>query len=1144
MKLSQLMPRACAGLHPHFLSLRTSLAVALGVLSLIILQSHALAQNRFWITTSGGAFSNNANWSTTAGGAGGASFPVAANTANFTINQTYGLSFSTNITNAGLVVANGTVTFDLNGNDYIITGANGTQIGSNSTLTGRLTIKDGLLGVDTAGDVISIGAVAGSTGQLALTTNGRIGNGTLDPDMFVGQLGIGTFTIDDNGRADVGFINLGQEENATGTLNVTGVNAVLDGSKGASIGFNGTGTLNITTGGNMTTAGPVRMGNVVGSQGTATVNGLSTRWVQGGAFYVGDGGDASFSVQAAAQVDTAGETVIGNTATGFGTAVINGVDSNWNMAGTMFVGLAGLGNFAVSGGGRASTALTTTIGTAASGEGNVAIAGAGSRWNTAALTLGNAGSANMNINTGGVVNSTGNVTIANSATGVGKATLTGSGSAWNITGAMSIAAAGTGTLTVEADASLTATGALTIGDPAGAQVGTLNFHGGTITAQSFTRAAGANLNWTNGTMLVNGGTFNNGGGNLVLNGSGLNDVPALRLGGGAQATAATTPNVIVGGNRQGLLAVTGGSSFQTNSASIGAQDGGTGSLRVEGGNSSFVAFNGMGVGGSTTAAGGLGGVTVGPGGTVAVGGSLRLWGGGSITLSGGTIRFSNLDAQGGRFTFNSGTVQVQQTFNASDAALDAILGSTRVLGFGRTIDTMTNAFNLQSNLNVTGGAISGSTLALSSGVVARVESAGVATFSAGITNPVGARIYVTEGTLGAGAVFANGGELHLSGATATVNGTGLTNTGLVSGSGRINSPITNGVAGQIRVQSGQRLEVLGAAGAHVNNGLVDVDGGTIEFGRAVTNSNASPSTGMIAARNAKLRFNAGLANSGALTFSAGISDVFGDITNQNNLATPGRIVVTGGAQANFYDDVVNNGSIQVSASGTLKSTAVFLGSLSGNGVSGTGQVFIEGDARPGFSPGTMAFGGDVSFGPLSSLNIELAGATPGTQYDRVTVAQAASLGGELNVSLLNGYRPAIGTSFQIVSATGGVSGTFSSESLPELAGGASWSLEYGPNSVSLEVGGVLGDFNRDGRVDAADYTVWRNQLGSNSLAADASGNGTVDQSDYNIWKANFGQVAVVGSGSLGTVAGVPEPATALLFSIALAGMCVMRRRLR
>ena len=90
-------------------------------------------------------------------------------------------------------------------------------------------------------------------------------------------------------------------------------------------------------------------------------------------------------------------------------------------------------------------------------------------------------------------------------------------------------------------------------------------------------------------------------------------------------------------------------------------------------------------------------------------------------------------------------------------------------------------------------------------------------------------------------------------------------------------------------------------------------------------------------------------------------------------------------------------------------------------------------------------------------------------------------------------------------------------------------MNYGAGAVTLSVGGVLGDFNLDGRVDSADYTVWRDRRGTNSLAADASGNGSVDQADYNIWKANFGLVAATGGGSIGeAAAAVPEPATAVL----------------
>jgi hypothetical protein len=80
---------------------------------------------------------------------------------------------------------------------------------------------------------------------------------------------------------------------------------------------------------------------------------------------------------------------------------------------------------------------------------------------------------------------------------------------------------------------------------------------------------------------------------------------------------------------------------------------------------------------------------------------------------------------------------------------------------------------------------------------------------------------------------------------------------------------------------------------------------------------------------------------------------------------------------------------------------------------------------------------------------------------------------------------------------------------------------------------IPGDFNRDGSVDAADYTVWRNTLGQNNLGnqgagADGDGSGTIRQADYDIWKANFG----TGSGGGGSVA-VPEPASVAFAAIAL-----------
>jgi hypothetical protein len=291
-----------------------------------------------------------------------------------------------------------------------------------------------------------------------------------------------------------------------------------------------------------------------------------------------------------------------------------------------------------------------------------------------------------------------------------------------------------------------------------------------------------------------------------------------------------------------------------------------------------------------------------------------------------------------------------------------------------------------------------------------------------------------------------------------------------------------------------------------------------------------------------LRFGGGLTNSGALTFTSGVSEVFGDVAVQNNLTTPGRIIVSGGAQANFYDDVTNSGLIQVSAAGSLASTAVFLGSLTGSGVSGSGHVFNEGDMRPGFSPGTMAFGGDLSFGPLASLEIELAGHTPGTQFDRVTVANTVALSGELDVALLSTFQPDAGDTFEILHADGGVTGTFSTEALPALRGGLYFDVQYAANSVTLFTVGALGDYNRNGRVDAADYTVWRNALNQPvaNLLADGSGDHQITRSDFDVWKAHFGEIAMFGAGALS--AAVPEPASATLLLSVIAAFGVLCRR--
>ena len=85
-----------------------------------------------------------------------------------------------------------------------------------------------------------------------------------------------------------------------------------------------------------------------------------------------------------------------------------------------------------------------------------------------------------------------------------------------------------------------------------------------------------------------------------------------------------------------------------------------------------------------------------------------------------------------------------------------------------------------------------------------------------------------------------------------------------------------------------------------------------------------------------------------------------------------------------------------------------------------------------------------------------------------------------------------------------------------------------------------GDYNGDGTVNAADYTVWRDNLGSTTkLAADGDFNGVVNTLDYELWRTNYG---TTGSGSSWpTAATIPEPASLMLFWAGLATMFLRQR---
>ncbi|QDU56032.1 LamG-like jellyroll fold domain-containing protein [Aeoliella mucimassa] len=90
--------------------------------------------------------------------------------------------------------------------------------------------------------------------------------------------------------------------------------------------------------------------------------------------------------------------------------------------------------------------------------------------------------------------------------------------------------------------------------------------------------------------------------------------------------------------------------------------------------------------------------------------------------------------------------------------------------------------------------------------------------------------------------------------------------------------------------------------------------------------------------------------------------------------------------------------------------------------------------------------------------------------------------------------------------------------------------------------GLQGDFNDDGIVNLADYTVWRDNLGADESTIANKGDGAngVDMADYNLWKANFGLSSSPVSGL--SEAAVPEPST--LFMLVIGVVAVAGRKVR
>ncbi len=524
-------------------------------------------------------------------------------------------------------------------------------------------------------------------------------------------------------------------------------------------------------------------------------------------------------------------------------------------------------------------------------------------------------------------------------------------------------------------------------------------------------------------------------------------------------------------------------------------------------------------------------------------GDLRLIGGGDVHLNNGANTYS------GDTIVDSGTLYLQGDTSlvspnirvAAGAALDAsgtISGNLALVGQNLTVDGQV-AGNVQAS--------SGSTVAL--GAAAQVQ---------GAVSVSGSAMLSGQGTIT--------GNLQAIGGVVRVGGVGLSTTGGTSStviddfesglSGYTSTIILDTNGGGSNFASWQidqgRLQYVTTfewgstveQSAYIRNGLALDVGQEVQVDLDHTNASqdiglyvggTSPTTGVrenyvnIYARAGGGLFSRGFLGENELNLQSGGSPSFDQLfikrvgtddyelgyyngTNRVVLTTRNGMTGNDGSVVGFYTDVRNEGE---------------LGLLDNFTIVETGVLQYQGE--------TLLVEGDAEFDSLATLQLDIA--TPNGS-DLLMVTGNMQAGGTLEVTLDDeAPAPSLGDGFDLLDfASAG--GAFDDFVLPLLSTGLAWNttqlLENGLLSV-----GLAGDYNGDGAVNLADYTVWRNNLGGNWISNRDSGLfGAIGVQDYDVWKQNFGLTMV--SGAVHTSAAVPEPSTLWLVALTLGITCLVR----
>ena len=701
----------------------------------------------------------------------------------------------------------------------------------------------------------------------------------------------------------------------------------------------------------------------------------------------------------------------------------------------------------------------------------------------------------------------------------GDMVLTGDGTTWV---ADSLVSVGLGSNT-----SANATGALTISDLAdfdglGLEIGGRPAATGTLTVDNASAT-------TSGTIIVgafgfgaasvnNGGALESTGGSVTV-GSGAIGEGELYVDGG---TVTAALGMLVGSSGVGLLDVRNGGAVRVdaNTVMVAATAGSSGRAVVDGEGSTFTAEGGVQVGnrdlGSFEVTGGAdvssGSAFFGVFGETADGYGLIDGAGSTWTTTGQTsVGYESVGllelANGGRFN-----------------GWQTLLGD-RATGVGELYVRDGGAYDGSDVLYV--GFQGFGSLTVETGGAVENDGRGAIGVSAG-----------AEGDAvvsGAGSVWDVNNELLVGwsglGLLTVLDG-GVVNsdTGIIAqGIGSVGDAVVSGAGAQWNNANDLSVGSLG-------QGLLLVtEGGKVTAvnGLVATSTDASGSAfvgdlspGVESTTTAVWELSDSLYVGGPSFGAAGPGDLTVGANGEVRVANETVVWSTGELQ--LEGGVLKTGELDISTAGAFRFTG---GTLTADAV--TGDLLNEGGTvAPGASPGPMTIAGDYTQLGAAELQIELGGLTPDAEHDQLIVDGATlDLAGTLELVHLAGFDVRVGDLFDVITFTGTRNGTFdavnarSEEGLRVEVG-----VIYGAGVVTVEVISITpplpGDYNGDGAVDAADFTVWRDNEGApaGTLPNDVDG-GVIGAAQYNTWAANFGAADPVGDA-------VPETSSGALLLLA------------